>query len=230
MRKLSRSGGILASLAVAVLSGACDDETTRLITEVTPPDTVVRTDTVTIIRTDTVTVGDSRLLFKQVERLANPLAMEVPVEKRFHAQHDVFPPTRDPEFFTDDYIEFITQVAGRSEDYARAIAGVLLGTADNPGDKIAVFTNRAPGVTAATANDPSGGSPLVGFLSQVLAPDQGYGGRTLVDDVVDIAAGAVFGTALGNMNNVSPGLVTDNVDSDDVAPLNEFPYFAPPTR
>jgi hypothetical protein len=227
MRKPLQSRTILASLMLAVLAAAgCDDENTRLITEVTPPDTVI------IVQTDTVTVGDSISLFKQVERLANPLAMEVFVEKRFHAQHDVFPPTRDPEFFTDDYVQFVTQVAGRSEDYARAIASVLLGTAANPGDKLTVFTNRAPGVTAAIANDPSDDrAALVGWLTQVLAPDQGYGGRKLRgDDTVDKGGSVVFGTALGNMDNVSPGLVTDNVDSNDVAPLNEFPYFPPPTR
>jgi hypothetical protein len=235
MRKLYHSRGVLASLAVAVLTVACDQENTRLITEVSPPDTVtiVRTDTLRIVRTDTVTLGDTMRVFKQVERLANPLAMEVFVEKRFHAQYDVFPPTRDPEFFTDDYVEFVTQVAGRSADYARTIAGVLLGTAQNPGDKLTVFTNRAPGVTAAIANDPSDDrAALVGWLTQVLAPNNtGYGGRKLRgDDVVDKGASAVFGTALGNMNNVSPGLVTDNVDSNDQAPLNEFPYFPPPSR
>jgi hypothetical protein len=230
MRKPLQSRTILASLMLAVLTAAgCNDENTRLITEVTP---APPPDTVFIVRTDTVTVGDSTSLFAQVERLANPLAMEVFVEKRFHAQHDVFPPTRDPEFFTDDYVQFVTQVAGRSEDYARAIASVLLGTGDNPGDKLTVFTNRAPGVTAAIANDPSDDrAALVGWLTQVLAPDQGYGGRKLRgDDTVDKGGSVVFGTALGNMNNVSPGLVTDNVDSNDVAPLNEFPYFPPPTR
>jgi predicted permease len=54
----------------------------------------------------------------------------------------------------------------------------------------------------------------------------GYGGRRLTDDVVDIGLGAIFGSLLGNTNNVSPGLTTDNVGSNDVAFGATFPYLA----
>lgn len=208
--------------ALVMLSAACEEDDRDGIIA---PDTVTvtKTDTLRIVRTDTVRIG-SNLVLAQVERLGNPLAMEVFVEKRFHAQHDVFPPTRDPATFTDDYVAFITTVAGRDEAYARVIAGALLGTAANPGDKIQVFTNRAAGVTAATANDPN--NMNVGWLTYVLDPVNGYGGRKLRgDDVVDKGAGAVFGNLLGNNNNVSPGLVTDNVGNTNPAPLTTFPYF-----
>ena len=36
----------------------------------------------------------------------------------------------------------------------------------------------------------------------------------------------IFGNALGNNNNVSPGLVTDNVDADERADAVTFPYVA----
>jgi hypothetical protein len=49
------------------------------------------------------------------------------------------------------------------------------------------------------------------------------------EDVVDIAAGAVFGSLAGNTMNVSLGLTRDNVDSNDKAPLNSFPYLPAPT-
>ena len=46
----------------------------------------------------------------------------------------------------------------------------------------------------------------------------GYGGRKLQgDDVVDKGLAVIFGSALGNNANVSPGLVTDNVDANDKA-------------
>lgn len=161
--------------------------------------------------------------FNQVERLGNPLAMEVFVDKREHGAHDVMPPTRDPGHFTDDYVRFITTVAKRDEAYARTIAGALLGTFANPGDKIAVYPNRAAGVTASTANTAS--NTNTGYLTHVLAPGVGYGGRKLAgDDVVDKSLAVLFGSALGNMNNVSPALVTDNVANQNPAPMSTFPY------
>ena len=64
----------------------------------------------------------------------------------------------------------------------------------------------------------------VGWLTYVLDPANGYGGRKLMgDDVVDKGLAVTFGNALGNNNNVSPGLVTDNVN-DPRAESVEFPY------
>jgi len=54
----------------------------------------------------------------------------------------------------------------------------------------------------------------------------GYGGRTLNDDVVDIGLAAIFGSLLGNTSNVTPGLTTDNVGSNDVPFGASFPYLA----
>jgi hypothetical protein len=176
--------------------------------------------------------SDTTRSFVQVERLANPLVMEVFVEKREHDAYNAFPPIKDWEHFTDDIENFLMTVAGRPQDYASAVRTVLVGTRASPGDLIKVFPGRAPGVTAAIANDPSNPmSANVGWLTQVLAPNNtGYGGRKIRgDDTVDKGLGVVFGTALGGPVT-GPGLTTDNVPNTNPAPLSTFPYFPGPNQ
>lgn len=206
------AGAVLAVVCAAMLSAGCDSEDTRTITN-------VETDTVTVTRTDTVRVGNQRLVFDQIERLGNPLVSEALIEKREHDGFNTTNPRTDRAFFRDNIIAFVRDTAGRSEAYAATIADALLP------DLLTVFPNRAPGVTAANADD----AATVGWLTQLLAPNNtGYGGRKLDnDDAVDKALGAVFGSALGNTNNVSPGLTTDNVPDPQQDP-NTFPYVAPP--
>lgn len=229
MHTISKAGALLALAAATTLMAGCERTITELRT-----DTLTRTDTVRIpvdrIVRDTVLIGDTSHIFTQVERLGNPLVMEVFVEKRFHTVYDIYNPVRDPIEFTQDIVRFVTTVARRSEAYGMAIAGALLGTPQNPGDKLTVFTNRAPGVTAVIANDPANAmSASTGWLTHVLSPGVGYGGRKLRgDDTVDKGLGVVFGTALGNTSNVSPGLVTDNVPDMNPPLLNTFPYFPGP--
>ncbi|HEX8391558.1 MAG TPA: hypothetical protein VF665_04295 [Longimicrobium sp.] len=70
----------------------------------------------------------------------------------------------------------------------------------------------------------------MGWLTQVLDPANAYGGRKLDgDDAVDQGLGVIFGNALGNHNNVTPGLVTDNVP-DTPTDLTVFPYVAAPNQ
>jgi hypothetical protein len=203
---------LLAVLATAMLT-ACGDET-RTLTEI-QTDTV----TVTVVRTDTVRVGNQTLVFDQIERLANPLVSEALIEKREHDAFNTTNPKTDRMFFRDNIIAFVRDTAGRPEAYAATVADALLP------DLLTVFPNRAPGVTAANADD----AATVGWLTQLLAPNNtGYGGRKLDnDDAVDKALGAVFGSALGNTVNVKPGLTTDNVPDTQQDP-NTFPYVAPP--
>lgn len=210
---------VMGLMAVTALSAACDRELTTTGEE--PAEMAVAA-------FDTTFSNNPGRRFTQVERLGNPLAMEVFVEKREHATHDASVPARDPFHFTDDYVYFITQIAKRDTAYAMAIAGAILGTPENPGDMIKVFTNRAAGVNA--SNLAAAPATQVGWLSFVLNPTGGYGGRRLSDDVVDIGSGAVFGSLLGNTKNVSPGLTTDNVDSNDKAFATTFPYLAAPTQ
>ena len=146
-------------------------------------------------------------VFTQRERLGNPLVSEVMIRKSKHHAHNTGMPSTDVAEFTDDLTGFMTGVAGRDPAYANAIAGALLP------DVLVTYPKR-DNVNPATP---------VFWLSWVFG---GYGGRSLTDDVVDIGLGALFGSLLGNTNNVSPGLTTDNVNSNDVAFGATFPYLA----
>ena len=157
---------------------------------------------------------NTAIVYDQLERLGNPLVSEVFVEKREHDHYNTAIPSEDVAQFRDDIARFITTVAGRDPAYANAVAAAL-----TP-DMLVVRTDK------------TGGGPMganVGWLTYVLDPANGYGGRKLDgDDVVDKGLAVIFGNALGNNNNVSPGLVTDNVDANDKAHSATFPYVATP--
>ena len=146
-------------------------------------------------------------VFTQRERLGNPLVSEVMIRKAHHQAHNTGMPSTDVGEFTDDLTGFVTGVAGRDPAYANAIAGALLP------DMLVTYPKR-DNVNPATQ---------VFWLSWAFG---GYGGRKLTDDVVDIGLGVIFGPLLGNTNNVSPGLTTDNVSNNDVAFGTTFPYLA----
>lgn len=198
----------LPALAAAALLTACGDDT-RTLVEVQKPDTV------TLTVHDTVRIGNTSVTFDQIERLGNPLVSEVFVDKREHPHFNTSVPSEDVAQFRDDITRFMTTVAGRDPAYAGAVAAAL-----TP-DMLVVRTDKV------------GGGPFganVGWLTYVLDPANGYGGRKLQgDDVVDKGLGVIFGNALGNNNNVSPGLVTDNVDANDKAHAATFPYVAGPS-
>ena len=129
------------------------------------------------------------------------------IRKAHHQAHNTGMPSTDVGEFTDDLTGFVTGVAGRDPAYANAIAGALLP------DMLVTYPKR-DNVNPATQ---------VFWLSWAFG---GYGGRKLTDDVVDIGLGVIFGPLLGNTNNVSPGLTTDNVSNNDVAFGTTFPYLA----
>ena len=108
--------------------------------------------------------------FIQRERLGNPLVSEVMIVKVHHHEHNRGTPSTDAADFTDDLTTFITGTAGRSPAYPSAIAGVLLP------DLLVTYPKRD-------------GTPVF-WLSWVF---NGFGGRSLSDDVVDIGLGALFG-------------------------------------
>lgn len=145
--------------------------------------------------------ANGRHVYAQLDRLANPLVSEVTVVKARHGLYNMGNPSTDVSQFTNDVAGFVTGVAGRDAAYASAIAGALLP------DKLVIYPKRD-------------GTPVF-WLSWVFG---GYGGRTLNDDVVDIGLGAIFGDLLGNTNNVTPGLTTDNVSANDVPFRATFPY------
>lgn len=205
MRKMLAALPALA--AAAVISAACGDDT-RTIVEVQKPDTVI-----TVVR-DTIRIGNTTVTFDQIDRLGNPLVSEVFVEKREHDHFNTSNPSEDVAQFRDDIAGFVTGVAGRDPAYANAVAAAL-----TP-DMLVVRLDK-------TGGGPFGAN--VGWLTYVLDPANGYGGRKLQgDDVVDKGLAVIFGNALGNNNNVSPGLVTDNVDANDKAHSATFPYVAAP--
>jgi hypothetical protein len=203
---MSKRIAALAVVAAAALTTACGDDT-RTITDV-----VTDSVDVIVVVTDTVRIGNTVVVFDQIERLGNPLVSEVTIDKREHPHYNTSVPSEDVAQFRPQIARFITTVAGREPAYANAVASAL-----TP-DLLLVRTDK-------TGGGPQGAN--VGWLTYVLDPANGYGGRKLQgDDVVDKGLSVIFGNALGNNNNVSPGLVTDNVDADERADAVVFPYVA----
>jgi hypothetical protein len=154
-------------------------------------------------------------MYNQVQRLGNPLVSEVLLSKRSHATHGSIGPQDDAALIGPEILSFITgpgSVAGRSADYANTLGSVLLP------DMLIVQTDK----DASTA----------GWLNWVGLPPlaNGWGGRKLDDDVVDLALLAVFGDPFGADPSGAQGkeaLTTDNVGPD--SPITAtFPYLAPP--
>jgi hypothetical protein len=148
----------------------------------------------------------SDVRYTQRDFLGNPLVSEVTIPKAMHERYNKL----SPFLLTDDFkrttAQFVTGVAGRPQAVATTLGSVLYP------DIIVVQTDR----------DPS----TAGWLSWALA--DGWGGRKLTDDVVDAGLQAIFGPLLSPVN-VSPGLASDNVGSNDKPFPGTFPYYAPPT-
>jgi hypothetical protein len=155
-------------------------------------------------------------MFNQVQRLGNPLVSEVLLAKRSHPTHGSIGPQDDAAVLGPEILSFITgpgSVAGRSAGYAGTLGSVLLP------DMLVVQTDK----------DPS----TAGWLNWVGLPPlaNGWGGRKLQDDVVDLALLAVFGDPIGADPDGAAGkeaLTTDNVAFDSPGVTSTFPYLAPP--
>jgi hypothetical protein len=141
--------------------------------------------------------------FNQVQRLGNPLVSEVFLAKRDHGFHGSTAPTIDVAAFTPGIRGFVDNVAGRDSTVGKTIAAVLLP------DELLVQSDKA--------------TNTAGWLTWALA--NGWGGRTLSDDVVTAGLQAVFGPLL-NPNNTTAALADDHVDANDVAFGTTFPYLA----
>jgi hypothetical protein len=159
-----------------------------------------------------VTPGQSRA-YNQVQRLGNPLVSEVLLAKRSHPTHGSIGPVDDANLIAAEALGFLTgtgSVANRDPGYAAVLGGVLIP------DMLIVQTDK----------DPSNS----GWLTWLnLAPfTNGYGGRKLDDDVVDLALLAVFGDPFGaDPTHTTPSLTTDNVANDSQF-LTAFPYVGAP--
>lgn len=141
--------------------------------------------------------------FNQVQRLGNPLVSEVFLAKRDHAFHGSTAPTIDVAAFTPFIRSFTDNVAGRDTSVGKTLAAVLLP------DELLVQSDK----------DPS----TAGWLTWALA--NGWGGRTLTDNVVKDGLQAIFGPLL-NPSNTTPALADDHVDANDVPFSAAFPYLA----
>jgi hypothetical protein len=156
--------------------------------------------------------GQTRV-YNQVQRLGNPLVSEVLLAKRSHPTHGATGPSDDTSLIAAEALGFLTgagSVANRDPGYAAVLGGVLIP------DMLIVQTDK----------DPSNS----GWLTWLnLAPfTNGYGGRKLGDDVVDLALLAVFGDPFGaDPANTTPSLTTDNVANDSQF-LTAFPYVGNP--
>jgi hypothetical protein len=155
-------------------------------------------------------------MFDQVQRLGNPLVSEVLLMKRDHPTHASIGPDQDAALVAPLALAFLTgpgSVAGRDPDYAAVLGSVLIP------DMLIVQTDKDPATAA--------------WLNWVGLPPlaDGWGGRKLQDDVVDLALLAAFGDPFGADPAGAQGkeaLTTDNVAFDSPGVTTTFPYLAPP--
>jgi hypothetical protein len=158
---------------------------------------------------------DTNRTYVQIERLGNPLVSEVFFPKRDHGLHNNKRPIDDITAMslggTDvpGHIRaFVSQFPTRTEKTITTLQAVLAP------DELLVFPNRAAGTA--------------GWLSWALA--NGYGGRKLSDDVVDVGLSAVFGNALDATQPVLNGLTSDNVGPSVRSFSTTFPYLEAPRQ
>lgn len=149
-------------------------------------------------------------VYDQVEFLGNPLVSEVTITKANHNAYNRTQPYNTSTFLPQS-AQFITQVAGRPQSLAATLGSVLYP------DVLVVDSSK----------DPS----TAGWLSWALA--NGWGGRKLNDDVVDLGLVAIFSSYLSPTGaSCAPGqlpLCTDNVGANDKTFSTTFPYLAAPT-
>jgi len=152
--------------------------------------------------------GDDNTVYDQTDFLGNPLVSEVTIVK---ANHDAYNKTQpyNTATFRPQTEAFVTSF-GRPQALATVLGSVLYP------DMIVV--------------DASKNANTAGWLSWALA--NGWGGRKLTDDVVDVALSAVFSSLLNPTGAFCAPfqlpLCTDNVGSNDAAFSTTFPYLAAP--
>lgn len=147
--------------------------------------------------------------YDQVQRLGNPLLSEVFLTKRDHPYHGSIGPADDAAAFGASVKGFVAAFRPQATAAQNTLAAVLLP------DVLVIQTDKSPSTA--------------GWLSWALA--NGWGGRTLSDDVVDIGLSGIFSDLLDPTQAVcKPGqlpLCTDNVGSHSTF-TTTFPYLAAP--
>lgn len=157
----------------------------------------------------TTTPNNSGKTYNQVQRLGNPLVSEVFLAKKDHPLHGSTAPDGDAAAFGATVKGFVAAFRPQATTLQTTLATVLLP------DVLIVQTDKAP----ATA----------GWLSWALS--NGWGGRKLTDDVVDVGLTGIFSDLLDPTQFVCKPftlpLCTDNVGSHSTFTAS-FPYLAAP--
>jgi hypothetical protein len=152
--------------------------------------------------------GSTTRMYQQVEFLGNPLISEVTIVK---ANHDAYNRTMPyaSATYRPETEQFVTSF-GRSATLASTLGSVLY-----------------PDILIV---DPSKSPSTAGWLTWALS--NGWGGRLLSDDVVDLGLTAIFSSFLDPNNALCAPfqlpLCTDNVAANDKAFRGSFPYLAAP--
>lgn len=150
----------------------------------------------------------STRVYQQVEFLGNPLISEVTIVKANHEAYNRTQPYATATFRPETE-QFVTSF-GRSATLASTLGSVLY-----------------PDILIV---DPSKDPSTAGWLSWALG--NGWGGRKLSDDVVDLGLTAIFSSFLDPNNAVCAPfqlpLCTDNVGTNDQVFSPTFPYLARP--
>jgi len=152
--------------------------------------------------------ADGDMVYDQVDFLGNPLVSEVTIVK---AHHDAYNRTQpyNTATFRPETEAFVTSF-NRPQELATVLGSVLYP------DVLVVDATKSPSTA--------------GWLSWALA--NGYGGRKLTDDVVDVGLTAIFSSFLNGTNAYCAPfqlpLCTDNVGANDESFSASFPYLAAP--
>lgn len=155
----------------------------------------------------TTSVGDPRRrngAFVQIERLAVPALNELFMNFSAHNDSNIKTPTEDAPN-QSNFIRSFVQTIGRPQGIADAVISVAI-----------------PDVIQADLSKQGGsyfGSQLAG----------NFGGRRPTDDVIDVTASVVFGSAVTNITEGAiPSLTSDNVGPNPANFLPTFPYLGNP--
>ena len=147
-------------------------------------------------------------VYDQTDFLGNPLVSEVTIAKANHGAYNRTQPYNTATF--------LPQTAAFVTGFGRPLAlAQLLGSVLYP-DVLVVDASKNPNTA--------------GWLSWALS--NGWGGRKLTDDVVDLGLTAIFSSFLNPAGALCAPftlpLCTDNVGSNDKAFSPTFPYLASP--
>jgi len=194
---------LLAALAVAAAALGCSDTRGQPSASAS-----IAGPNMTPSADDADDQSDDNTIYDQTDFLGNPLVSEVTIVKANHAAYNKTQPYNTATFRPQTEA-FVTSF-GRPQALATVIGSVLYP------DMIVVDASKNPNTA--------------GWLSWALA--NGWGGRKLSDDVVDVALSAVFSSLLNPTAAFCAPfqlpLCTDNVGTNDAAFSPTFPYLAAP--